>query len=165
MSIEIVPIQHTYAAPVIELVLTIQQEEFNIPVTIKDQPDLLKINKFYYRDGGCFWGAFINGKLVGTIGLTKFDRHQGAIRKFFVRESYRGKELGIAQMLLETLIAYAHENGIKELYLGALNTMKAALRFFERNHFIVAEQAALPKAFPLTIIDDIFLHFTLNQAG
>src|ERR1051326_1096796 len=51
------------------LILPIQQGEFNVPIPLADQPDLLDIEGAYFRPGGHFWGAFVDGDLAGTIGL------------------------------------------------------------------------------------------------
>jgi GNAT superfamily N-acetyltransferase len=163
MKLQIVPIENQHAEAVIDLVLNIQQKEFNIAITLEDQPDLLDIKNFYHAGGGGFWGAFINDALVGTIALVKFDERAGAIRKMFVKKEFRGKEFSIAQKLLETLIAYCTENGIDDLYLGTVSILEAALRFYERNHFVQIEKNALPKAFPLMSADNTFCHLTLKK--
>lgn len=162
MKLEIQPIGNSYSEQAIDLILTIQQKEFNIPITIKDQPDLLQIENFYTEAGGNFWGAFVDGELVGSIALVKFDERAGAIRKMFVKKEFRGKELNIAQELLEILIAFCRENGIDDLYLGTITVLKAAQRFYERNHFVKIEKGNLPGKFPLMSADDIFYHLHID---
>lgn len=87
MKLQIQPIGNSYSEQAIDLILTIQQKEFNVPLTIHDQPDLFEIESFYTEAGGNFWGAFVNGELVGTIALVKFDERAGAIRKMFVKKN------------------------------------------------------------------------------
>ncbi|WP_139423641.1 GNAT family N-acetyltransferase [Chryseobacterium mulctrae] len=161
--LEIKLVNNTYSKEIIDLVLNIQQKEFNVPITIEDQPDLMQIADFYFANGGSFWGAFINGELVGTIALVKFDEKAAAIRKMFVKKEFRGKEHGIAQKLLETLIAYCQKNGIEEVYLGTVSILKAALRFYERNHFEVIEKELLPSKFPLMNADNVFCFLNLKS--
>lgn len=161
--LEIKLVNDTYSKEIIDLVLNIQQKEFNVPITIEDQPDLMQIEDFYFANGGSFWGAFINGELVGTIALVKFDEKAAAIRKMFVKKEFRGKEYGIAQKLLETLIAYCQKNGIEEVYLGTVSILKAALRFYERNHFEVIEKELLPSKFPLMNADNVFCFLNLKS--
>lgn len=161
MKTIIVRIGNEHAEAAIDLILNIQQKEFNVAISLEDQPDLLKINAFYYQSGGCFWGAFIDGKLIGTIALVKFDNKAGAIRKMFVKKEYRGKEYKIAQQLLETLITYSKENDINNLYLGTVSILEAALRFYERNNFIRIDKERLPEKFPLMNADNVFCHLTL----
>ncbi|WP_126650571.1 GNAT family N-acetyltransferase [Chryseobacterium aureum] len=162
MKLQIRPIGNSYSEQAIDLILTIQQKEFNIPITIEDQPDLLQIESFYREGGGNFWGAFVDGELVGSIALIKFDERAGAIRKMFVRNEFRGKELNIAQELLEVLISFCRENGIDDLYLGTITVLKAAQRFYERNHFIKIDKENLPVQFPLMSADDVFYHLNTN---
>ncbi len=161
--LEIRLVNDTYSKEIIDLVLNIQQKEFNVPITIEDQPDLMQIENFYFANGGNFWGAFINDELVGTIALVKFDEKAAAIRKMFVKKEFRGKEYGIAQKLLETLIAYCQKNGIEEVYLGTVSILKAALRFYERNHFEIIEKELLPSKFPLMNADNVFCFLNLKS--
>lgn len=156
-------VENQYSNVIVDLILNIQQKEFNVPITIEDQPDLLTINDFYYASGGGFWGAFINEELVGTIALVKFSDTEAAIRKMFVKKEFRGKEFSIAQKLVETLIAYCKENGIDDLYLGTVSILEAALRFYEKNNFVRIEKEKLPKAFPLMAPDNVFCHLTLKK--
>ncbi|WP_313001959.1 GNAT family N-acetyltransferase [Chryseobacterium gleum] len=162
MKLEIQPIGNSYSEQAIDLILTIQQKEFNIPITIEDQPDLLQIESFYVEAGGNFWGAFVNGELVGSIALVKFDERAGAIRKMFVKKEFRGKELNIAQELLEVLISFCRKNRIDDLYLGTITVLKAAQRFYERNQFVKIEKSNLPAKFPLMSADDVFYHLNLD---
>ncbi len=163
MNIIIKPLDNNYSDQQIDLILTIQQKEFNVPITIEDQPDLKEVESFYMEPGGNFWGAFIDGELVGSIALVKFDERAGAVRKMFVKKEFRGKELNIAQELLEVLISFCHENGIDAIYLGTVNILKAAMRFYERNHFLQVEKEDLPAQFPLMNSDNIFYCLNLNQ--
>lgn len=159
---QIRPIQNEYENEIVDLILNIQQKEFNVPITLADQPDLLDIQNFYFKSGGTFLGAFIDGKLVGTIALVKFNPEAAAIRKMFVKKEFRGKEFQIAQQLLEQLIEYSKENGIKNLYLGTVSLLQAALRFYEKNSFATIPKEALPADFPLMKPDNVFCHLILN---
>lgn len=161
--LEIKTINNIYSESVIDLILNIQQKEFNVPITIEDQPDLKQIEEFYFASGGGFWGAFINGELVGTIALVKFAENAAAIRKMFVKKEFRGKEHNIAQKLLEILIVYCNQNGIEEVYLGTVSILKAALRFYERNHFKIIDKELLPAKFPLMNADNIFCFLDLKS--
>lgn len=161
MKTIIIPIGNEYAEAAIDLILNIQQNEFNVAITLEDQPDLLEISNYYYSGGGCFWGAFIDNELVGTIALIKFDDNAAAVRKMFVKKEYRGKELRIAQELLDVLISYSSEKGINHLYLGTVSVLKAAIRFYEKNNFVGIDKKSLPEAFPIMSADNVFCHLTL----
>lgn len=162
MKLQIQPLDNSHSEQAIDLILTIQQKEFNIPITVEDQPDLREIESFYHARGGNFWGAFINGELVGSIALVKFDERVGAIRKMFVKKEFRGKDLNIAQILLEILVSFCRENRIDDIYLGTITVLKAAQRFYERNDFVKIKKEDLPASFPLMSADDIFYHLKIN---
>jgi hypothetical protein len=78
------------AESVVDLVLTIQQQEFGVPITADEQPDLLNVSAYYQRAQGNFWVASDNGRIVGTIGLLDVGDAYGVLRKMFVAASHRG---------------------------------------------------------------------------
>jgi GNAT superfamily N-acetyltransferase len=155
--IHIQPFSPTYADAVPAMILNIQQNEFNVPVTLADQPDLLQIPTFYQRNRGQFWLALAHdGALVGTIALIDNGDNTGTIRKMFVRADYRGKEFGTAQKLYDTLEQWAIERGFASVWLGTYHALHAALRFYDRNGFFPLEKAGLPPLFPIMPVDDRF---------
>ena len=162
MTIEIKSLSNKYVNQVKDLVLNIQKNEFNISISIEDQPDLLAIEEFYFSNGGNFFGAFADGELVGTIALVKCEDESGAIRKMFVKKEFRGKEFNIAQKLFDFVTEYSRKNGITRLYLGTVSVLKAAQRFYERNGFEVLEKSQLPAEFPIMGSDDIFFSIRLD---
>lgn len=157
----ILSIGNSFAPQAIELILSIQRLEFHLPVSVEGQPDLLDIDRCYHATGGGFWGAIMDGRLTGTIGLVHIGRHQGVLRKFFVAKDYRGKEKGIAQRLLNALLSHCDSAGIKDIYLGTIDTMKAAARFYEKNGFVRIQKTGLPPTFPLMPVDNVFYHLHL----
>jgi GNAT superfamily N-acetyltransferase len=142
----------------INLVLPIQKIEFNVAVTLEDQPDLLDIENSYLAGGGGFWGAFEDRQLVGTIALINAGHQTGAVRKMFVKKEYRGKELGIAQRLFDKMLAYSRLKGFQHLYLGTVPQLKAAQRFYERNGFTRVTVEELPTYFPRMAADTMFYY-------
>jgi GNAT superfamily N-acetyltransferase len=155
-------LNNSHCNAIVDLILPIQQIEFNVPVTLEDQPDMLDIETHYHQTGGGFWGVFQEEQLVGTIALIAIGNGAGTIRKMFVRKAFRGKELGIAQQLLETLTTYSRNNGISDLYLGTVDKLQAAIRFYERNDFIPLLKEDLPSSFPLMSADNVFYHLQLR---
>jgi len=161
-AITIQSLNNAYCKQLIELILPIQQLEFNVPVTLQDQPDLLDIETHYHATGGSFWGALSNGELVGSIALISTGHHAGAIRKMFIKKEFRGKTYGIAQQLLQTLIEYSRQQAITHLYLGTVDVLHAAKRFYERNGFQKIDKADLPAYFPVMAADNVFYHLHLT---
>lgn len=162
-SIIIKPLNNSNCQEIIDLILPIQQIEFNVPITLEGQPDLLDIEANYDATGGKFWGAFNGEKLVGSIALIATGHQAGAIRKMFVRKEWRGKEHGIASHLLEALLSYCQANNITDIYLGTVEQLKAAHRFYEKNSFERIAKEDLPSYFPRMEPDSIFYHLHLHQ--
>lgn len=147
---------------IIDLILPIQQQENNVAVTLEDQPDLLQIEQVYQASGGGFWGIRHEAEIIGTISLIHIGQGKGVIRKMFVKQDMRGKELGIAAKLLEHVILYCQTAGITDLYLGTVHTLRAAIRFYEKHGFAVISKQDLPATFPLMAVDDVFCHLHLK---
>lgn len=147
--------------PVIELILGIQQNEFNIPITLADQPDLLTIPSFYCQNKGAFWVALKDQKVIGTIALIDIGDRMGAIRKMFVHQDFRGKELGIATLLLHAMLDHCRQQGLTAVYLGTLPRLQAAMRFYERNGFVQLPKATLPSQFPAMTLDTVFYEYKI----
>lgn len=150
-----------YKDSIIDLILGIQQKEFNIPITLADQPDLLTIPSFYCQNNGNFWVALHNQKVIGTIALIDIGDHMGAIRKMFVHQDYRGKELGIASLLLNALLTHAQKYKMTSIYLGTLPRLQAAMRFYEKNGFVRLPKSTLPLQFPAMTLDTVFYEYKI----
>src|ERR1700753_3636874 len=118
------PIHNEYCEELIDLILSIQQKEFGLSITINQQLDLLDIDANYHAGGGCFWGAFVGTELVGTIALINTGHNAGCIRKMFVKKDYRGKEWGTAQKLLNVLLQFCREKNIDKIQLGTVEPLK-----------------------------------------
>lgn len=159
LSIEIYT--DTYKDRVTDLILYIQNEEFEIPITAKQQPDLNKISGFYQKNNGNFWIAKIGEKVIGTIALLDIGNNKGALRKMFVARDYRGKEFGIGQNLLNNLIIWAKHRGITEIFLGTTEKFIGAQRFYEKNGFVEIQKQNLPGEFPVMHVDVKFYKFSV----
>jgi len=145
---------------VVEVILPIQNQEFGIPITEHQQPDLNDIPQFYQQGSGDFWVAKYEGKVVGTLGLKDIGNAQAALRKMFVSAPYRGREYGVAALLLNTLLQHARMQNIKDIYLGTTDKFLAAHRFYEKNGFWEVAVPDLPKNFPLMSVDSKFYRLT-----
>lgn len=108
-KIRIVPYEGTFQEEIVDLIVHIQQKEYNVPITKEEQPDLLEIETFYQKDHGNFWVAIYDGKVVGTVALLDIENHQVALRKMFVKKEFRGKAWGASHMLLQKAISWAED--------------------------------------------------------
>ncbi|MCA0455702.1 MAG: GNAT family N-acetyltransferase [Chloroflexi bacterium] len=159
--IQILSFNPSHQQQVIDLILSIQRE-YGISITLADQPDLQAIPTVYQRDAGNFWVALVDGQVVGTTALLDFGGRQAALRKMFVHPDYRGKEWGVGQRLLDTLMQWAGEQGLTDVFLGTTEMFKAAHRFYEKNGFTQIPRDELPSTFPLVAVDTRFYHHPLS---
>jgi N-acetylglutamate synthase-like GNAT family acetyltransferase len=126
-----------------DFVLHIQNDEFLLGFTDKEQTDLMDTAGFYANGG--FWTAKMHHEIIGTIGLQKLDSSNAILRKMFVKKECRGKILNVAQQLLNTLMAFAKEKGIKNIWLDTPAVATASHKFYERNGFVQTDKLSLPK--------------------
>lgn len=141
---------------VTNLILSIQREEFNIPISATDQPDLGTVEAFYQYGNGNFWVAIDDDQVIGTVALIDIGDKNVALRKMFVRTDYRGREKGVAQQLLNTVFKWCTKRGIDGIYLGTISVYAAAQRFYEKNGFRRVTKDELPASFPVMAVDDVF---------
>ncbi len=83
--IEIVPFSQHHLSGVVDIILPIQQSEFEIPITLEDQSDLLNTPGFYQKDKGNFPVALQNTELIGTIALVPRPIN---LTMFFGKDTY-----------------------------------------------------------------------------
>ncbi|MED3021552.1 MULTISPECIES: GNAT family N-acetyltransferase [Bacillus cereus group] len=158
-KIRIIPYESTFQDEVVDLIVHIQQKEYNVPITKEEQPDLLEIETFYQRNHGNFWVATYDDKVVGTVALLYIENQQVALRKMFVKKEFRGKEWGASYKLLQTAISWAENKKLKDIYLGTTVKFLAAHRFYEKNGFQSVDIEDLPKSFSVLQVDKKFYRY------
>jgi GNAT superfamily N-acetyltransferase len=145
-----------YHQAVTQLILDVQRNEFGVPITLQQQPDLDNIEHFYQKDNGNFWVALFNETVVGTIALIDIGSGQLALRKMFVDKNYRGSEFKTGQLLLDQAVAWAREKRCTEIILGTLEVFVAARKFYRKNGFEEIPIESLPVSFPKMKLDNTF---------
>ena len=138
---------------VIDLILNIQRNEFGIPISLADQPDLDDVLGYYQKDNGNFWVARMDDFIVGTIALLDIGNNMCALRKMFVNAKYRGRKYGIGQILLDTLLEWAVEKKFRQIILGTTDKFTRAQAFYEKNGFTEIRKEDLPATFPVMSVD------------
>ncbi len=161
----VLPYRPEYTNKIVQLILPIQQQEFNLPINLAVQPDLLDIASYYQTGRGNFWLALEGDQVIGSIGLRDIGNGQGALRKMFVAWEYRGTPLGVAKLLLNALIEWAHLKEISDVYLGTTEYFRAAHSFYEKNQFTCIERESLPPSFPLMAVDSKFYRRSLYNCA
>lgn len=161
--IEIVPFFEHHLSGVIDVILPIQQSEFSIPITLDAQPDLIDIPGFYQKGSGNFWVALHGSEVVGTIALLDIGNGQGALRKMFVKEHFRGSMKGVARRLLRVLLDWCKLHDMHEMYLGTTTKFLAAHHFYEKNCFSEIMKSELPASFPVMTVDTKFYQYFIDN--
>ena len=146
----------TIRKQIISLIEDIQKDEFSLPITDEINACILKAETdFYYNKSYNFWYAINNtGEIIGCIGLKKIDEDNAEIKKFFVHKQFRGK--GVAKKLMHTLIKSALKHHFKSLFLGTVETLLAAQKFYNKYGFSRINEHCLPKEFSKCPIDTVF---------
>jgi N-acetylglutamate synthase-like GNAT family acetyltransferase len=147
---------------VLAFIVAIQRGEFGLAITADDQPDLADVAGAYQAGGGEFWVARSGGSVVGTIAAIHIGDGAVALRKMFVAPQHRGGA-GLAASLMATLVAWAHDRGIRTVYLGTTAVMSAAHRFYEKHGFAPVDPAELPPSFPRMAVDSRFYRRELAE--
>lgn len=153
-----------YQTAVENMILPIQQVEFGVKITRDEQGDLIDIAGVFQQGKGNFWVALSDEKVVGTIGLVDIGNQQVALKKMFVASDYRGKETGVAAALMARAKEWCVENSIRQIFLGTVDQMHAAHRFYEKNGFVNLATKDLPAAFPIVTVDTKFMVCSLDAA-
>lgn len=142
MKVNIETYKGDYDDEIIELILSIQNKEAKINLSLEEQPDLKDIRKYYQRDGGEFWIAKFGGKVIGTIGLMMKDNHCAILKKFFVQAEYRSQKIGLT--LYRELLAYALKAKVEHIILDTPSVALASHRFYENAGFHKTDLNHLP---------------------
>jgi len=153
----------TIRKQIVSMIETIQKDEFSLPISDDINACVIKAeDEFYYNNSYNFWYAVDNkGRVIGSIGLGLLNPREGEIKKFFVDQRYRGK--GVSQKLLKILLKAASRHQFDTLYLGTVASLKAAIRFYEKNGFSHITERQLPKEFKKCPIDTVFFQGKVNS--
>ncbi len=86
----------------------------------------------------CVFGAFVDGALVGMVGLKRDEhiklRHKAFVWGVYVAPTMRGH--GIGQKLMEAALDHAASwPGLRQVYLGVNAVNQPAIRLYERMGF------------------------------
>ncbi len=92
--------------------------------------DMADIHRHYIQQPGRnFWVAEIDGAVKGIAALEQCGHKVAEVRRVSVDRHCR--RLGIARALMDTLEAYAVEQGLAELILYTANLLQPAVSLYE----------------------------------
>lgn len=127
---------------IISLILEIQNNEAKIDLSLQEQPDLLDISQSYQQNGGEFWVALSDGKVIGTIGLMLKEQNCAVMKKFFVKKEYRSQKIGLA--LYRELLKFAKDAGVRHIILDTPSVAHESHKFYENAGFCKIDATELP---------------------
>jgi GNAT superfamily N-acetyltransferase len=132
---KIVEFAPKYTNQVIKVIDKVLKEIGTLPESsdLIDDPDLRNIDQIY-KDGGRFWVALVNNRVIGTVAIRDMGQSVVKLNRMFVLTEYHGTGLG--QDLYNTAIQFAKRQGFKKIILNTHHTMKRAHSFYEKNGFI-----------------------------
>lgn len=111
----------------IEPISRIEADSFSMPWSPKDFADLLS------RSYCTYLVAEVDGEVVGSCGMTNIC-NEGNIDNVVVAEQFRGR--GIAQKLLQELIALGEEEGVEAFTLEVRVSNAPAIHVYEKMGFV-----------------------------
>lgn len=128
---------------VINLILNIQNIEFDVDIQLEEQPDIQDIHQYFTTSGGNFWLALDDHeKLIGTIGLQALTPQMAILKKFFVNSEYRGHKVGKA--LYDELLNFAEINNFLEIFLDTPSKATQSHQFYRKAGFEEIPKQQLP---------------------
>jgi RimJ/RimL family protein N-acetyltransferase len=96
-------------------------------------PDLLQFDAYYTAPRGAFWVIREETRVVGSVGVERLDAHTAELHRLYVDSTLRGRGLG--QTLVETVLAWAREQGVRRLVLGSDTRFETSHRLYRRLGF------------------------------
>ena len=153
----------TLRRQVVGLIEGIQKGEYSIKIDPDANSCVMRAEEDFCYNHSCnFWYAVDQkGEIVGSIGLKKIDAKCGEMKKFFVHKEYRGK--GVAQKLFATLMEAAVKHRFSWIYLGTIEELKAAQKFYKKCGFIQIPKSQLPKQYMAFPLDNVFFKGSVEK--
>ena len=148
-----------YNDEIISLILSIQNNEAKIGLSLEEQPDLLDISRSYQQSGGEFWIALSDNKVIGTIGLIVKENHCAILKKFFVKKAFRSQKVGLS--LYNELLKYAVCKNIHHIILDTPAVARTSHIFYEKAGFRKISAAELPVEYSYPERDSILYMLNL----
>lgn len=90
--------------------------------------ELARLPGEYAESGGRLLLAYREGRAIGVVGLRRWSRTIGEVKRLYVRPAERRRHAG--RRLVAAIVAAARRAGYRRLRLDTLPTMDTALRLY-----------------------------------
>ena len=91
-----------------------------------------------HTDGGELWIAEVDGKMAGSIAITKSNDTVAQLRWFILDENYHG--MGIGKKLIETAIEFCKKQGYSHVFLWTVSILETARYLYQKYNFRLTEE-------------------------
>lgn len=150
------------AKAAVDLVLGIQNDEFELNLTICDQKDLEDIEAYYCKSDGAFFVAETpDDGIIGTIGLLRLREDIGVMKKFFVAAPYRGGRSGVAKALYDRFLGFARSAGVRQIVLDTPSAATRSHGFYRAAGFVQIDRSQLPMLYDFPERNTLFFKLDL----
>ncbi|WP_080659328.1 GNAT family N-acetyltransferase, partial [Treponema pedis] len=95
--------------------------------------EISDLEKKYGIPNGRLYLLYYDEELAGCIGLRKIDNKNCEMKRLYIRQKFRGKNLG--NILVEKIIKEARDIGYSYMLLDTLPFLKTAIRLYEKYGF------------------------------
>ncbi len=92
------------------------------------------------REDERLWVVEKDGRVEGSLALTRVDQNTSQLRWFYLEPELRGH--GMGRQLMNELIAFARSKGYSKVILWTVDNLWDAIRVYERNGFKKVETRA-----------------------
>lgn len=150
--VKIIRYNNSYSEQISQFINESMNIFINRPYKIRK--DIIHIEDYYLKNGGCFWCAvdIKTDKIIGTIAFEK-QNDIGILKRFYVSGDYQN--LGIGLRLYKMLEDHIINNtDIKTLYLACGRVLEKAHKFYLKNGWKQIEK--LPIEMHVADDDDFF---------
>jgi RimJ/RimL family protein N-acetyltransferase len=96
-------------------------------------PDLLRFNAHYTPPRGAVWVVREDARVVGSVGVERLDDRTAELHRLYLDSTLRGR--GIGRALVETVLDWAREQGVRRLVLWSDTRFEQSHRLYRRLGF------------------------------
>ncbi|HEX5816704.1 MAG TPA: GNAT family N-acetyltransferase [Methylomirabilota bacterium] len=96
-------------------------------------PDLLRFNAHYTPPRGAFWVVREDTRVLGSVGVERLDDRTAELHRLYLDSALRGR--GIGRALVETVLDWAREQGVRRLVLWSDTRFEQSHRLYRRLGF------------------------------
>lgn len=95
--------------------------------------EINNLKKKYGTPNGRLYLIYYDKELAGCVGLRKIDDENCEMKRLYIRQKFRGKNLG--NILVKKIITEARDIGYSYMLLDTLPFLKSAIRLYEKSGF------------------------------